>query len=231
MLRYYLQQIKWNQSAGSKWNQITYFKRWKRALRGGSNTMQDRLPWLTFPAIDLLQRSVKRSDRVFEYGGGGSTLFWADHAGEVVTVEHDPTWFAALEEQMATEQKINWKGIHVPAEPTIISSGDPAEPQVYASADPDSKGKNYKAYVQVIDGYPDAHFDVVLIDGRARAACLYHAVVKLKSGGLLVLDNAERTYYTANNHKALDQLTPVLSGMAPVLHGRDFSETRIYRKR
>lgn len=210
---------------------MRYYPRWKRSLMPGASSMRDRKPWLTFPAIDLLHQQALPSHRVFEYGGGGSTLFWCDRVAEVVTVEHDAIWFKALE-QAAQGVKAKWNGLSIPsAAGDLVPDPDPAEPAHYSSADEASKGRNYKAYAEAINAYPDAHFDIVLIDGRSRASCLALSVPKLKPGGLLVLDNAERAYYTAQNANALRALEPILLGMAPLPYDRDLSETRIFSKR
>src|SRR5262245_36157876 len=42
------------------------------------------MPWITYPAIRLLDERVPSKSRVFEYGGGHSTLWWAERAYEVV---------------------------------------------------------------------------------------------------------------------------------------------------
>ncbi|MBL7952454.1 MAG: hypothetical protein JNM62_12135 [Flavobacteriales bacterium] len=194
--------------------------------------MTDRSPWLTFPALDLLGDLVKPTDRVFEYGGGGSTLYWMDHAAEVVTAEHHPEWFVALEKKMAAEREGAWTGHHIAAQSgTLVASPDPADPAHYASSDPAYAGEHFRDYVQCIDRYADKSFDIVLVDGRARTSCVRHAIPKLKQGGLLILDNAEREHYTIRNADVLAKCTILLSGMAPVIYDRDLSETRIYRKR
>ncbi|MBS1937778.1 MAG: hypothetical protein JSS84_08230 [Bacteroidetes bacterium] len=226
----FLRQIKWNRSRGSRWSDIRYYVRWARALRPGANSMDARTAWISFPAMEALDRLLNRTDRVFEYGGGGSTLFWLDRVAEVVTVEHDALWYAALENRLQQEGG-RWTGFLVPATPgTLVPDPDPADPAHFASADEASQGSNYRDYVQTIDRFPDGHFDVLMIDGRARTSCLAHATPKLKHGGLLVLDNAERVHYTHRNADVLQGFEVVLEGMAPVIFNRDFSETRILRK-
>lgn len=227
----FLRQIKWNRARGSRWSNLRYLARWKRALRPGANSLDGRTAWISFPAIDALNRLLKPTDRVFEYGGGGSTLFWLDRVAEVVTVEHDAQWYAALEKRMQQEGGARWTGLLVPPTPgTLVPGPDPAEPAHFASTDEASQGFHYRDYVQAIDRFPDGHFDVLMIDGRARTSCLARATPKLKRGGLLVLDNAERTHYTERNAAVLQGFEVVLAGMAPVIFNRDFSETRILRK-
>ncbi len=63
--------------------------------------------------------------------------------------------------------------------------------------------KNYLNYYNKVNKYPDNFFDFVMIDGRARVRCGLNAMVKLKSGGIFVLDNSERQRYNPL-HKALN---------------------------
>lgn len=229
---HFLRLIKYARDRGSRWSDVRYYRRWERSMAPGANSMDQRLAWVSFPALDRLQGLLKPTDRVFEYGAGGSTLFWLDRVAEVVSVEHDRLWFADLEQRIKKESGSRWTGILVPPTPgDLVAEPDPAEPTHYASADVPSKHFNYKAYVHAIDRFPDAYFDVLMIDGRARTSCLAYATAKLKPGGLLVLDNAERTYYTERNGAVLRGFTVLLSGMAPVIFSQDLSETRILRKK
>lgn len=214
----------------TKWTLLRYYPRWKRSRQPGASSIDQRLPWLSFPAIDYLKRAARPTHRVFEFGGGGSTLFWADRVAEVVTVEHNAEWFAALQLAMAKGARAKWTGIHLAAEPALGAALDSSDPEHFASSDDGSRGMHYRNYVEAILAYPDEYFDIIVIDGRARTSCLAVSVPKLRPGGLLVLDNAERAHYTSRNASALRALDAVVQGLAPVAFG-DFSETRIYRKR
>ena len=57
------------------------------------------LPWITYPCIDLLNEHLKPSFRVFEFGCGSSTSYFAARVGEVVCVEHDAQWIPKLSEK------------------------------------------------------------------------------------------------------------------------------------
>lgn len=54
------------------------------------------LPWYTYPAIYFLTRRIKREMRVFEYGSGNSTLWWASRVVAVTSCEHHEGWFAEM---------------------------------------------------------------------------------------------------------------------------------------
>jgi glycosyltransferase involved in cell wall biosynthesis len=50
------------------------------------------VPWFNYAMIELLRERVKAEWRVFEFGAGFSTLWWATHVAEVHSVEHDSGW-------------------------------------------------------------------------------------------------------------------------------------------
>jgi hypothetical protein len=49
-------------------------------------TNPDR-PWLTLTANKFLEQWIQPSDRVVEFGSGRSTLWFAKHAGSVLSIE------------------------------------------------------------------------------------------------------------------------------------------------
>ena len=54
------------------------------------------LPWVNYALIDLLEERLRPDMRVFEYGSGYSTLFFASRCRSVTSVEHDAAWLAVL---------------------------------------------------------------------------------------------------------------------------------------
>jgi hypothetical protein len=56
----------------------------------------DPLPWYTYACIDFLDGRVRPEMRVFEYGAGQSTRWWANRVAQVDAVEDDATWIARL---------------------------------------------------------------------------------------------------------------------------------------
>jgi hypothetical protein len=54
------------------------------------------LPWYTYPAIEYFNRLQSNSLRIFEYGSGNSSLYWANKGAQVWSVEHDPAWHKAM---------------------------------------------------------------------------------------------------------------------------------------
>jgi hypothetical protein len=174
--------------------QRKHLLRWLRS-RDGNYLLETPSPWITFDAIDRLSAYLAPGMKVFEYGSGGSTLFWLQWPLELWSVEHDPAWFDVVKSRIPAGSKVDYR--LVPAEPFADENvgKDPSDPHAFVSLDEPSRGRTYRGYAGQIDPFPDASFDVVLVDGRARPSCMWQAAPKVKPGGLLVLDNADRDYY------------------------------------
>jgi len=154
-----------------------------------------RIPWLPYPMISLMKSilvpicEAGSWPTVFEWGAGGSTLWFADNGCKVTTAEHDRAWYAEMFRQVAQLQ-VRLK--FVPPTDQFIRA-DRADPMAYYSQVLGEK--SLQNYAAGIDNY--GQFDIVLVDGRARPSCLYHAVPKhIKPGGWVILDNTgDRPYY------------------------------------
>lgn len=196
--RYWSQMRAWRRLATEprdrpRWSN---FGRWQRSLRPDCTALRDESPWLTFAAIDYLDRVLTPGSRVFEWGMGGSSLFLAQRAAEVVSVEHDPQWYEIVCAAVAQRGWKNWTGCLVEAQPAPPGPvPDPADWTQYASSDPAFQGRWFRDYAQRIDCFPPQTFDLILVDGRARPACIRHALTKVKPAGVIVVDNAERDHY------------------------------------
>lgn len=176
-------------------NQRAYAWRWLRS-REKDYLLKRASPWIVFSAIDFLDKQLQLvpNARVFEYGSGGSTLYWLKKGAMCVSVEHDADWYQLVREKVAEERHVDLR--LVKADSGTLDGLDPANPHHYASADRDYRDRQFRQYVQQIDAFPDETFDFILIDGRARPSCLAHSLTKVRVGGYIILDNNDRKYYT-----------------------------------
>jgi hypothetical protein len=166
------------------------------------------VPWWTFPAIDAVDRWIASRNgdvRVFEYGSGASTVWLARRVKHVVSVEHD-VGFAKIAAPMLALPNVELRVI----EPVRggASARAPSGRRGYEDCD-------FSAYVDSIAAGA-ARYDVVIIDGRARAACLERAWDCLDAGGLVVFDHSGRQRYQAALKKVDGGLTRY-RGWAPAL--------------
>jgi hypothetical protein len=218
-----------NSSFGQLWS---YYGRWKNTFQQGRNSVVDELPWINFPALDFLEQHIQPTFRVFEFGGGGSTLFFCKKAAEVITVEDHAEWFKTLTDTVKSKGYNNWQGFFIAPE-TVADSPARAHtnPADFKSGAKGLEHLSFEKYARAIDAYPAEYFDLVLVDGRARPSCIQQALPHLKSGGLLVVDNTERPYYLAPFRQILDnQFDKMVETQAPVAYTPDFTITSIYKK-
>ncbi len=146
------------------------------------------VPWWTYGAIAevgaWLEAHRGRPVRVFEYGSGASTFWLADRASEVHSVEHHRGFGEMMARELAPLSQVSLRIV----EP--VASDHPVVP----SAKEGHGGLDFADYVSSIEGVP-GDFDVVVVDGRAREACLAASIGRLAPGGIIVFDNSRRRRY------------------------------------
>lgn len=183
------------------------------------------LPWLAIEAVFHIRRFLNKEMRVLEYGAGGSTLFFSKRIKEIVSIEHDAEWFDLVKNRVRNKDLSNAQFFIVP--PTTPEGGQPVR---YASITKKAyNGLDFYHYVSVIDQFIDGYFDMIVIDGRARTYCLEHSVRKLRSGGMLVFDNADRIEYQEQIRKQLSGWE-TYSYTGHVIGGLAIATTNLYIK-
>ncbi|WP_345268504.1 class I SAM-dependent methyltransferase [Nocardioides nanhaiensis] len=141
------------------------------------------VPWWTFEAADGVEVLLRQRPgaRVFEWGSGASTVWLAARAGSVTSVEHDVAWAEQMRRVLPANAELRV------VEPVRRPGGA-------RSAKPGFEGLDFTDYVAALTP-SDGLFDVVVVDGRAREACLDRALDHVAAGGLLVVDNVDRARY------------------------------------
>jgi hypothetical protein len=67
-------------------------------LGGGRTPLELELPWFSYGAVDWLVKHADRELEVVEFGSGGSSIFFAQHYGRVIAMEHDAVWVSRVRE-------------------------------------------------------------------------------------------------------------------------------------
>ncbi|WP_417809767.1 class I SAM-dependent methyltransferase [Thioclava sp.] len=144
------------------------------------------MPWWTFDAIDAvdLYLAAKPGARVFEWGSGASTVWLAKRAGEVISIEHDSNWADVVAPRIAGFDHVTLTRVGAEAKGRISSGKFGFEGQFF---------DDYVAAIRAVPG----QFDLIVIDGRAREACLDEALARLTPGGRILFDDFKRARYRA----------------------------------
>jgi hypothetical protein len=151
---------------------------WHRSVRArvAKDSAGDPLPWYSYPAIQWLQARIRGSDSVFEFGAGQSTLWFAAHVREIVSVEHDVEWHRRLRVQIGPNVTL-----------LLRHPADAPEHGIVRG-----EGREGSEYAAAIDVYPQQTFDLIAVDGVERVECVRHSISRLRPDGLLILDNSDR---------------------------------------
>ena len=85
-----------------------YDQGWFNAFKAGASVGKNNkpIPWMTYPFIDFIKGRLNKKLKVFEFGSGNSTLFWADKVASVVAIEHDKEWFNLIRNKMPNNVSI-----------------------------------------------------------------------------------------------------------------------------
>lgn len=158
-------------------------------IHDADTLIQWDVPWWTYRAITAAEEflAARPSPRVFEYGSGASTVWLARRSAEVQTVEHDIAWAEGMRSRL---DELSGVTMHVcpPVQMSVprVRSGR----RGFAAYD----FSDYVDQIHRVGGL----FDLVVIDGRARMACLAAAQRHLTPGGWILLDNSARRRYQAD---------------------------------
>jgi predicted O-methyltransferase YrrM len=144
---------------------------WKKSFMEGiaQDENGNNLPWMTYGAIEFLQKTINKNMRVFEFGCGSSTLFFAKIAKEVIALETNKFWQNLINEKL--------KNLNLKAEIHLMSDGIDNE--------------NYQIFPQNFS----EKFDLIVIDSIKRFACAQNAINFLNEGGIIILDDSQRPNY------------------------------------
>ncbi|MES2454366.1 MAG: FkbM family methyltransferase [Bacteroidota bacterium] len=142
-------------------------KGWFEAFRTKSAIDQDGKPiaWVTYSFIDFIKERISKELDIFEFGSGNSTIFYAELAKSVYSVEHDQEWFS----KSAQINLPNVNMIHCELKP----GGDYCKSAVHTGR----------------------KFHMIIVDGRDRVNCCKQALHALTENGVVVLDDSERPDY------------------------------------
>lgn len=140
-----------------------------------------------------LDDNVERDFKIFEYGSDGTIMF-AGRCKELHTLVHEEQWKTYLENELYNRGH-DYVNIYCIHEDYGRQNKDYDDPLAYSSPDDDWVPKVYKSYVTKIEDFENDYFDLILVSGKAKPSCLFHASTKVAVGGHIVLTDASQKNY------------------------------------
>lgn len=149
---------------------------WFSQVRRPLTPLVEGTPFLSFGAIRWLEANLRPGMKIFEYGSGGSTVFFALRGCLLTSVEGRLGWAEQVSnriQEMEPEIRSRVEVRHV-----------------------DTEGNRFddlvRYAVEVRNGGP---WDLVLVDSHERHMCIWAAWEHVKPGRWLLLDNSDEPYY------------------------------------
>jgi hypothetical protein len=95
-------------------NSILVKEGWFRSFQSGKaiNLAGEPIPWCTYPYIHFIEPRLRADFRVFEYGAGNSTLWFAKRVKEVVSVESDERWFSMIFDNIPPNVRLIFRNLN-----------------------------------------------------------------------------------------------------------------------
>lgn len=130
-------------------------------------------PWYVNACVDKIKTWDLSDKIVFEWGSGGSSMWWAMKAKELYSVDHNYDWYQFVTNELKRVINAdNWKIVYV----------DTHEGDQSASRD------------SYIASFPQTvHPNICIVDGVHRYECAEYAVKVLKPE-ILIIDNHNQDY-------------------------------------
>lgn len=125
----------------------------------------DPIPWMSYDMVEFLDEKLSKEMKLFEYGVGYSTMYFAKKVKSVTSIEHHEDWYNDVSNRLAHMKNVSIKFFEL--------------------------GKGYEDAVK----QEQEKFDVILIDGRERATCAINSFENLSDHGVLILDDSNRDQY------------------------------------
>jgi predicted O-methyltransferase YrrM len=169
-----------------------------------------QLPWFSYAAIDFLESYLRKEMSVFEFGSGGSTLFFARHCKWVTSVEDNSGWYQLVAEKLAHRGVRNVDLRHV---------------SVAFTTEQDFSNSHYLKAVHV------STFDVIVVDGtewtaNVRPICFRSAEKQVAPGGIVVVDDSWRYRELRQSNRA--KRLEVFESVGPARFGVTSTDVYFY---
>lgn len=168
------------------------YENWSITRKSRQIGFENAIPWITYDAKRWLTPKLNNSMKVFEWGSGGSTIYFSKYVKSVDSIETEKIWLENVKDY------INKKNIH----------------NINIHHIPSSSKNRYLASISIKNN----RYDVILIDGSYREKCIEVAIKYIKKGGFIILDNSERIEYREAKLKLIENNFSVINfyGLGPI---------------
>jgi predicted O-methyltransferase YrrM len=129
-------------------------------------------PWIVHEANLFLMSYLKKNHICLEWGSGRSTRWIANRCAHITSIEHNDDWYLKTKESLKSFENC-----------LILKKSIKIEDE----------------YTNVIELFEDNSLDICLVDGVERSMCALAVIDKIKSNGIILVDDIDRYIPTSFN--------------------------------
>lgn len=160
------------------------------------------LPWFSYGAIDYLEGNLTGGEVVYEFGSGGSTLWFADRVRRVVSIENDEQWLSRVCKALNAKAARNSE--------LVYAEADFTNPETFAESD-------------FANALPVGGADIIVVDSYdyqpphpLRPILFRKAEERINPGGIIIVDDSWR--YPTLRETTRAKTVHTVSGVGPARH-------------
>jgi hypothetical protein len=136
---------------------------------------------MTKKEISCIEKYLKSSDIMLEWGAGGSTSYFSKKVKFYVSIEDSKIWYRRVLKTINRDSDLKKKVVMM----NIKSNKARSFP---------SKRKEFKDYIEIVNKI-NHKWDKVLIDGRARVYCGKEVIPYLRNDSIIFLHDFQKPRY------------------------------------
>lgn len=136
-------------------------------------------PWIAQGATRFLETHLRPEHRVFEWGSGRSTAWFARRTQQVISIEYDELWARKVRQSLQEQNLANTQVHFIPLE----HDKKAPTPEHYSPI---------PKYVAALFDHPKESFGLIVVDGHYRLTCVAQCLPWVSPGGYLLIDNSNR---------------------------------------
>jgi predicted O-methyltransferase YrrM len=159
-----------------------------KALNKAWSFIHPDAPWLPRQTVRFLKGWLNQDHCVLEPGTGRSTIWLAKRVSRVFSIEHNKEWFDTISSSQMFTGLSN----------TRLNFADTTERREPFESE----------YVRLVASQPDQSYNLLLVDGVLRDEVALKGLAKVKAGGVILIDNAERYVPVRSNTPEKAAVTP-----------------------
>lgn len=150
-------------------------------------------PWMDKTEIDLIISKLRLTDKMLEYGSGGSTTIFSKYVSKYYSIEHVENWHDDVSKELIS-QELTHIDYHLvkPDYPRTIPT----------------KYEEFKTYIEYPKNF-NVKFDKVLVDGRGRQYCAEFIIPYLHKNSIVFIHD----YFTRPQYHLIEQWYNVIDSV------------------